>query len=184
VKVLLLMLAFVFTLYLAELAFGHARWKHEPGELRAPLVHETGFFRSETWRLQDAMSVPRFPSVYAERRTQGDDFRLWLRELWRDRLERARARYGEWQASAPAVGGVWAALAECESGGDWSYNGSSGYDGGLQFDPGTWSSNAPAGYPVYAWQASPAQQIAVAEIVLAAAGWDQWPACSAQLGLR
>ena len=34
-------------------------------------------------------------------------------------------------------GDVWDRIAECESGRTWSYNGGSGYDGGLQFLPAT-----------------------------------------------
>lgn len=87
---------------------------------------------------------------------------------------------------APAVtsGSVWDRLAMCESGGRWAYNGSSGYDGGLQFSPGTWTAYKLSGYPAYAWQASREQQIAVAERVLASQGWGAWPACSSKLGLR
>jgi len=87
---------------------------------------------------------------------------------------------------APSVssGSVWDQLAQCESGGNWSYNGSSGYDGGLQFLPSTWSGVKPSGYPDYAWQATREQQIAAAEILLQSSGWGAWPTCSAQLGLR
>lgn len=88
-------------------------------------------------------------------------------------------------AAAPtSTEGAWDALAQCESGGRWSYNGGSGFDGGLQFHPGTWSAYAPDGYPTYAWQATREQQIAVAKRVLASQGWGAWPACSSKLGLR
>lgn len=88
-------------------------------------------------------------------------------------------------SAAPPVssGSVWDRLAECESGGNWSYNGSSGYDGGLQFLPSTWTGVKPSGYPDYAWQATREQQIAAAEILLQSSGWGAWPSCSAQLGL-
>jgi resuscitation-promoting factor RpfB len=87
-------------------------------------------------------------------------------------------------APARASGSVWDRLAKCESGGRWSYNGSSGFDGGLQFHPSTWRAYKPSGYPAYAWQASRNQQIAVAEKVLGSQGWGAWPACSRKLGLR
>jgi len=80
--------------------------------------------------------------------------------------------------------GYWVAIASCESGIDWAYNGSSGFDGGIQFHPGTWRANRLAGYPAYAWQASAFQQLVVGEIVLARDGWQQWPACSRKVGLR
>jgi Transglycosylase-like domain len=178
--------AAVLGLVAVEQAVGHAAWKHEPGSLAAPLVHEIEFYRGETWDLQDAMGEARTPTVYAERRSESEAFREWIRDLWKGRLEQAEKRYAKWKenaASASSGWGVWQALAECESGGDWGYNGSSGFDGGLQFLPSTWSSHAPPGYPAYAWQASPAQQIAVAELVLESSGWGAWPACSAMLGL-
>jgi Transglycosylase-like domain len=85
---------------------------------------------------------------------------------------------------ADVIGGVWVALARCESGANWAYNGSSGFDGGLQFHPATWSQFAPASFPAWAWQASPAEQVAVARRVLVRQGWAAWPACSSKLGLR
>lgn len=78
----------------------------------------------------------------------------------------------------------WASLAQCESTGRWDYNGSSGYDGGLQFSPRTWSAFKSDYHPDYAHQASPQEQIEVAERVLDAQGWGAWPACSRKLGLR
>jgi hypothetical protein len=83
----------------------------------------------------------------------------------------------------PTVAGntVWDRLAACESGGNWSSNTGNGFSGGLQFSPGTWRANGGAGS---ASSASRAQQIAVAQRVLASQGWGAWPACSARLGLR
>lgn len=78
----------------------------------------------------------------------------------------------------------WVAIASCESGVNWTYNGSSGFDGAVQFHPGTWSANRLSGYPRFAYLASPFQQLVVAEIVLARSGWGQWPACSRKVGLR
>ena len=75
---------------------------------------------------------------------------------------------------------TWDALAECESGGNWSINTGNGYYGGLQFLPSTWQAFGGTGS---AANASKAEQIAIAENVLATQGWGAWPACSAQLGL-
>jgi len=72
----------------------------------------------------------------------------------------------------------WYAIAQCESGGRWTYNGSSGFDGGLQFLPTTWTA-LHMGY-AYAWEAPAAVQIAAAEKLLAGVGgrgWTQWPVC-------
>jgi LysM repeat protein len=82
-------------------------------------------------------------------------------------------------AAAPVS--TWDALAECESGGNWSINTGNGYYGGLQFSPSTWAGFGGTGS---AAAASKEQQIAVAEKVLAVQGWNAWPACSAKLGLR
>lgn len=75
---------------------------------------------------------------------------------------------------------TWDALAQCESSGNWSTNTGNGYYGGLQFSQSTWSAFGGSGS---ASTASREQQIAVAERVLAAQGWNAWPACSAKLGL-
>lgn len=79
------------------------------------------------------------------------------------------------------TGDVWAALAACESGGRWHLD--ARYDGGLQFDPPTWTAYKADDDPAFAWQASPDRQVAVAQRVLAAAGWGQWPRCARRLGL-
>lgn len=83
----------------------------------------------------------------------------------------------------------WRSLAECESRGEWDYGphsdwGSGLYDGGLQFDPDTWNAFAPPDFPAAAYDATPHQQIHVAELVQAAQGWRAWPACSREIGLR
>lgn len=80
--------------------------------------------------------------------------------------------------------GVWDRLAACESGGNWGYNGGSGYDGGLQFLPSTWRAAGGTKYAPYAHQATREQQIAVARSWLAKTSWSQWPACARKLGLR
>jgi LysM repeat protein len=83
--------------------------------------------------------------------------------------------------SASVGGSVWDRLAQCESGGNWAINTGNGYSGGLQFSAGTWAANGGSGS---AQNASRAEQIRVAERVLASQGWGAWPACSSQLGLR
>ena len=110
------------------------------------------------------------------------------------------ARYG--------VDEPWASLAECESG-DWLNGGesvvegsarwawggddpippwgTSVHDGGLQFAPDTWAWLAPDVLddpPARAYDATPQQQVAVAERVLDVQGWRAWPVCSRKLGLR
>jgi hypothetical protein len=79
---------------------------------------------------------------------------------------------------------VWDDMADCEATGDWHINTGNGYYGGLQFSYDTWLNNGGGQYAPTADQATREQQIAVAEKTLAAGGWEQWPACSAELGLR
>jgi hypothetical protein len=76
---------------------------------------------------------------------------------------------------------VWDRLAQCESGGNWSINTGNGFYGGLQFTIDSWRWVGGSGYP---HEASKAEQIARAEILLGRQGWEAWPACSRQLGLR
>ncbi|ANE03464.1 resuscitation-promoting factor Rpf1 [Corynebacterium crudilactis] len=78
----------------------------------------------------------------------------------------------------------WDRLAQCESGGNWAINTGNGYHGGLQFSAGTWAAYGGQEFATYAYQATRAQQIAVAERTLAGQGWGAWPACSASLGLN
>ena len=83
-------------------------------------------------------------------------------------------------ANAATPTSTWDALAQCESGGNWSINTGNGFSGGLQFTPSTWSAYGGTGSPQ---NASREQQIAVAERVQASQGWGAWPSCSSQLGL-
>jgi LysM repeat protein len=76
---------------------------------------------------------------------------------------------------------AWDRLAQCESGGNWNINTGNGFSGGLQFTPSTWRAFGGTGS---ANQASRAQQIAVAERVLATQGWNAWPVCSVKAGVR
>ncbi|MFF7454211.1 transglycosylase family protein [Kitasatospora sp. NPDC008115] len=84
-------------------------------------------------------------------------------------------------SAAPASS--WDSVAQCESGGNWSISTGNGYYGGLQFNPSTWRAYGGTAYAPQAHQASKAQQIAVAEKVLAKQGPGAWPVCSARAGL-
>lgn len=75
-------------------------------------------------------------------------------------------------------GNNWDAVAQCESGGNWSTNTGNGYQGGLQFSQSTWAANGGSGS---ASSASREQQIAVAESVLATQGPGAWPVCGSNL---
>ncbi len=68
----------------------------------------------------------------------------------------------------------WDAIAQCESGGNWSINTGNGYSGGLQFTASTWRANGGWGS---AANASREEQIRVAENVLRSQGIGAWPVC-------
>ena len=84
----------------------------------------------------------------------------------------------------------WDAIAQCESGGNWSTNTGNGHYGGLQFKPATWAANGGVGSPA---TASREEQIRVAENVLQSQGTRRLaevrrdaggPACGAGLRAR
>lgn len=87
-------------------------------------------------------------------------FRLRARHLWRERraacaIEFARIGVPSW------FRGVMLCIHPKESS-DWAYNGPSGFDGGLQFLPSTWSSAGGQRFAEFAYQASPLEQIRAA----------------------
>jgi resuscitation-promoting factor RpfC len=73
----------------------------------------------------------------------------------------------------------WDAIAQCESGGNWSTNTGNGLYGGLQFKQSTWASNGGRGHPA---TASREEQIRVAENVLRTQGLKAWPECGSAAG--
>ncbi|MFD7733372.1 transglycosylase family protein [Kitasatospora phosalacinea] len=85
-------------------------------------------------------------------------------------------------ASAADVS-TWDKVAMCESTGNWSINTGNGFYGGLQFTSSTWAAFGGTAYAPQANLATKAQQIAVAEKVLAVQGPGAWPVCSVQAGL-
>ena len=82
-------------------------------------------------------------------------------------------------APASSGGANWSAIASCESGGNWSANTGNGFYGGLQFTQQTWLAYGGGQYASSANLATPAQQIAVAQRVLAGQGIGAWPVCGA-----
>lgn len=91
----------------------------------------------------------------------------------------ASSSAGTATGSAPA--GVWAALAQCESGGNPATNTGNGFYGLYQFSLPTWQAMGGSGLPS---DASAAEQTARAQALQAQSGWGQWPGCSSRLGLR
>ncbi|MGC9378504.1 transglycosylase family protein [Streptomyces sp. MH13] len=83
--------------------------------------------------------------------------------------------------ASAATASEWDAVAQCESGGNWSINTGNGYYGGLQFSASTWAGYGGTQYAATADQASKAQQIEIAEKVLAGQGKGAWPVCGTGL---
>ncbi|CAN7238490.1 transglycosylase family protein [Terrabacter sp. LjRoot27] len=78
---------------------------------------------------------------------------------------------------------VWDRVAACESSGNWHINTGNGYYGGLQFVQSTWRGYGGTAFAPRADLASRAEQIAVAQRVLASQGPGAWPVCSKRAGL-
>jgi resuscitation-promoting factor RpfB len=83
-------------------------------------------------------------------------------------------------ASGGGAGGVWLQLRECESGDNYQANTGNGFYGAYQFSQQTWNN---LGYPGRPDLEPPAMQDAAAQKLESEAGWGQWPACAAALGL-
>ncbi|MER6503955.1 transglycosylase family protein [Streptomyces sp. NPDC001455] len=81
-------------------------------------------------------------------------------------------------ASAASVA-TWDAVAQCESGGNWSINTGNGYYGGLQFSQSSWAAAGGLKYAPRADLATKAQQIATAERLLDMQGPGAWGCASA-----
>ncbi|MGW4228563.1 transglycosylase family protein [Streptomyces sp. NPDC004980] len=84
-------------------------------------------------------------------------------------------------ASAASVA-TWDAVAQCESGGNWSINTGNGYYGGLQFSQSSWAAAGGTQYASRADLATKGQQIATAEKLLDLQGPGAW-ACAGAGGL-
>ncbi|WNI24378.1 transglycosylase family protein [Streptomyces sp. ITFR-16] len=81
-------------------------------------------------------------------------------------------------ASAASVS-TWDAVAQCESGGNWSINTGNGYYGGLQFSQSSWAAAGGTQYAARADLATKAQQIATAEKLLDMQGPGAWSCAGA-----
>jgi hypothetical protein len=90
------------------------------------LLREIRELRVETWRWQRVMGRPLVRSFYSERVNPSAAYRLWLRDRWRARAERARRR-----AHRPPHRQAWRCIHRHE--GSWRDPGAP-YYGGLQMD--------------------------------------------------
>jgi len=83
--------------------------------------------------------------------------------------------------ASAATAAEWDTVAQCESGGNWSINTGNGFYGGLQFTNSTWAAFGGTQYAARADLATKAQQIEIAEKVLAGQGKGAWPVCGTGL---
>jgi peptidoglycan hydrolase CwlO-like protein len=87
----------------------------------------------------------------------------------------------QWGGSpAPPSSQAFAALRNCESGGNYRDNTGNGYYGAYQFSASTWTGLGFSGLPS---AASPSTQDQAAQIEQRQAGWSAWPECALILGL-
>lgn len=78
------------------------------------------------------------------------------------------------------AGGVWLQLRQCESSNNYRANTGNGFYGAYQFSESTWQN---LGYPGRPDLEPAAMQDQAAQRLQREAGWSQWPACAAALGL-
>lgn len=134
----------------------------------------------------ERLTTKKKEEVYAYLAVVAEAQRLEAERVARERreAERETARKVEVEvrevAPPPSPGGVWAALAECESGMS-NANTGNGYYGYFQFSATTWRSVGGSGLPT---DHDYETQLHYAQVLQARSGWGQWPACSGELGLR
>ncbi|HCU94758.1 MAG TPA: hypothetical protein DHU96_19475 [Actinobacteria bacterium] len=192
------LLAFTISLHPAAHHHGHGAYTVRPGDtLSAIAAHEYG--RAADWPALWWANRHRVPNPSMI--TAGQRLRLPGSPRVRQEMVHAAmaaipappsaaSPVGAPAAAPPAAtgagpapgssGGVnWSAIAACESGGNWSTNTGNGFYGGLQFTQQTWQAYGGSQYAASANQATPAQQIAVAQRVVAGQGIGAWPVCGA-----
>lgn len=105
------------------------------------------------------------------------------------RIKILNTRVKRWRVAAQSRGLAmrslvpWVNLRHCETKGKpdavaWSWKGE--FHGALQFHPGTWRSYGGGVFAQHAYNATPIQQVAIAQKVLASQGRSAWPSCSQQ----
>ena len=134
------------------------------------------FYRARyvTWRAKMGAAAGRFDSAKRCPRIR------YQAKAWRLRSAQARQSFGRWWQYAwwAWMPDKWQRVGACETGygrrpGQFSWN-SGTFQGFVGFYYGTWDAYKPSGYPAEAYQATPRQQMTVAEIVRAAHGYGAW----------
>jgi hypothetical protein len=113
--------------------------------------------------------------VVLARRDQTRQHGLAVRRLL-PTLRRLRWQNEGWVIRPPWMDPTWWRIGICESGmnpPNWHHDGGS-FEGALGFYVGSWLQFKPAGYPEHAYEATPYQQIVVAERIRARYGYTGW----------
>lgn len=150
----------------------------------AAAAHRVHVYSETTRQENRADARKRYEEQVEQERREEEARRIEEHRQWheeQDRLAAQRERAAKDVAPSVSSGSVWDRLAQCESGGNWAINSGNGYYGGLQFNLQTWQAYGGTGYP---HEHSRETQIAIAENLRAARGFQPWPACSRKLGLR
>jgi hypothetical protein len=159
--------------------------------VRSQQAAEQALASAEAVRATAARQVADLRAAQEAMQARLDQARQTLVALQAEQAEATRAE----RPSPPPTGGApvpapappinsghdWDAVAMCESGGNWSINTGNGYYGGLQFSSQTWLGFGGGEFAPRADLATKAQQITVAERVLAVQGRGAWPTCGRNL---
>jgi hypothetical protein len=141
------------------------------------LVHAVDHSRNAAQGCRRRLEGHGWPVEFLERNTSSLPLRRWVLKRWNRRAawkcsvlrrvieERNRTRGF----------GIWDAIAECESGGNWHINTGNGFYGGLQFLTSTWLAYGGGRYAPRADLAAPWQQVAIASRM----SLTHWPVCGA-----
>ena len=151
-------------------------------EQSVALLEQIDDLREETWRWQGLMRVRLTPTSYSER-TAGEAYRVWVRDLWQTRAERAEAA-----AQDPPHEREWRCIHRYEAAlaGGWDTSTGNGYYGGLQMSMTFQRTLAPellrAKGTADNW--TPIEQMWVAERALKRGyGFTPWPNTARRCGL-
>lgn len=88
--------------------------------------------------------------------------------------------FKRWHRTADPYWGIFQAIAECESHGNWHISTGNGFYGGVQFAAGSWFAVGGRGY---ASQATKLEQIFRAVLLMRRQGYGAWPVCRHAAGV-
>lgn len=99
---------------------------------------------------------------------------------WASTSCRTRVIRKQWHRTADPYWGIFNAIAECESGGNWQISTGNGFYGGIQFTLSSWYGVGGRGYPHYAVKL---EQIYRGVLLMRRQGWGAWPVCRKAAGV-